>query len=505
MDRGRSGALPALRSECKVSFDWRPHGLAGPMVLWLASCSLAQTDLAACSDSDCRDAFGFGYLCGPDLLCEKAPPEPRCTQSFPDDFLLRPEAYPRALVVGSLFDRSLVTHQARENAIRLAFRTANDEGGLEGRPFAAVFCNIDPDPQFDGLERTEAAVAMARYLVQVFGVRAILGPAASQDTLAVAEDLKGSDVVVISPSATSPVLTEVDPFPATDARPGLLWRTAPPDSLQGISIAEDMRSRQPQTETSTRVTVIYETGPYGEFLAGAFEERFSVLGGITTRRPFDTQAALAEAVVRTVAASPRPDEVLFVSSQTPDVISFLQAVADNRDYDGLRLFLTDSGANRDVLESADPAVVRRIRGTRQAPLDDQENFVFSLFLTTYASAYGDDARQYSFVANAFDAAWMVAYGMAWAQYQSPQGPDVSGTAIARGLRRLSSGPAVQVQASSWETVKAQFAAGSSIDIMGASSDLDFDPSTEEFRAPIEVWTVQDGEIAGIRLFNSSSD
>ena len=36
----------------------------------------------------------------------------------------------------------------------------------------------------------------------------------------------------MSPSATSPALTELEPA-ASDETPGLLWRTVPPDSLQG--------------------------------------------------------------------------------------------------------------------------------------------------------------------------------------------------------------------------------------------------------------------------------
>ncbi len=489
-----------------VHFDSRAYLACACGLLSALGCSLAQTNREDCTPQACREAFGLRSVCGDEGLCEISPAESRCSVSFPEDLLLRPEAYTDILVVGSLFDRSLATHRARENAIRLAFRGANDQNGLEGRRFGVIFCNIAKDAAFDPLDRTQAAVAMAGYLRDVYGVRAIIGPAASQDTLAVAEALRGDDVLVISPSATSPILTDLDPVPASDETPGLVWRTAPPDSLQGIAIAEDMRGRVPTTETSTRVAVVFETGPYGEFLADAFQRRFRDLGGMTTASSFETSAERDEAILRAVAGDERADEVLFVSSQTQDVIAFLRAVETNPSYDGVKLFVTDSAANFDVVDNTSPAILSRVRGTRQAPLDEEENFVFRLFLTAYSGAYGEDARQYSFVANAFDAAWLVAYGMAWAELRGgPSGPfGPGGSAIARGLRRTYSGQPVEIRASSWPDVLASFRAGVGVDVTGASSDLDFDPDTEEFRAPIEVWVVRDRQFEGVRRFSLQS-
>ena len=50
----------------------------------------------------------------------------------------------------------------------------------------------------------------------------------------------------------------------------------------------------------------------------------------------------------------------------------------------------------------------------------------------------------------------------------------------------------------WNTVKATFSAGLSVDVRGASGGLDYDPVDEETTAPIDIWVLQDGEITVIQ-------
>lgn len=462
-----------------------------------ASCSLARTDLLQCSPETCREAFGVGSICGDDGFCTEAEPQPRCARSYPEDYLLRPEIYPGALVIGSLFDRRLATHRARENSIRLALQGANDQGGLQRRQFAVVYCDIAEDARLDPLSRTEAAVAMADHLIEVFAVKALIGPAASDDVLAVADAVQGRDVIVISPSATSPALTAIEPE-ASDAAPGMIWRTAPPDSLQGRAIAKAMVDGLGGVASTSTAAVIFEAGAYGEFLAQEFRTRFESLGGRATLYRYDNQAQLDEALLEAVA-EPDVEEVLFVSSQSQDVVSFLTTADVAPGYAGVRLFVTDSGANVDVVEDASASVLDRLRGTRQAPLDPEQDFVFQLFLIAYENQYGESAEQYSFTANAYDAAWLVTYGMAWAAFQG-SGPEpfpLRGMDIARGLRHLSSGLPYEIRPTNWIPIRERLREGQGVDVEGASSALDFDPTDEEIAAPIETWVVRNGDIVGI--------
>lgn len=457
----------------------------------VAGCTVIKSDVAECVDNgQCRAAFGVGAVCQSDGFCARPAPLNRCTETYPDDLLSSPEVYRDAIVIGNLMDRSLDTHRARENAARLAFDQANAEGGIGGRKFAAVFCTIEENSEFDGLERQAAAVVSARYLVDNIGVPAIIGPAASSDTQAVFLEVRDDRVLVISPSATSPALSSLDPIAVSDENPGLLWRTAPPDSLQGVAIADDMRRQDfGRTEAVDAVAVIHESGAYGEGLAAVFADAFA---GDATFFLYDDDNSRTEAVATVGSGS--FDEVLFVSSQTNDVVAFLNAAA-TPSFDGKRIFLTDSAANGDVLSNAVSDRFGVVRGSRPAPLDPGNDLVYSLFLSAYRAEFRDDAEQYSFSAQAYDAAWLVSYGIGWAIYQ--ENNQVTGDTIARGLRRLSAGDPVEIRPSNWNRVQQSFMAGQSVDVAGASGALDYDSNTEETRSDVEIWAIVNGQISGL--------
>lgn len=456
----------------------------------LAGCTLLRTDVSSCEDSSqCRAEFGLRSVCGDNGLCRVSPIQSRCTKTYPPDLLTNPAAHRSRIVIGNLMDRSLATHRARENAAELAFKQANSQGGIENRELGLVFCTIEENSRYDELARTDAAVASARYLVDSLGVPAIIGPASSGDTQEVFLRVQGSGVLVISPSATSTTLQALDPSTVSDEAPGLLWRTVPPDSLQGRAIAHDMLAPGPgRGEPVSSVAVIHEAGSYGEGLATEFVEAF---GGGFMLLSYNDQGRRAEAIA--TAGSAAVDEVLFISSQADDVIAFLDG-ATLPGYNGKDIFLSDAAANSDVLDQANPTRFPQVRGSRPAPLDPLSDIVYSVFLTGYQTEYGQDATIFSFTANAYDAAWLVAYGVAWAIMQEDA---ISGHNIARGLRRLSGGPEIEIRPTAWNGVLQQFRAGQSVDITGASGPLDFDPVSEETSGNIQIWTIQDGQVIGV--------
>lgn len=466
----------------------------------LASCSLSNIDVNECKEtSECREAFGVGSICADNGFCAEAQAQaqPRCEKTFPVNLFDNPEDASRRIIIGNIMDRSSTTHQARENSAQLAFAAINEQSGVGGREFGVVFCNIEENPEFDSLTRTEAAVASARYLADVVGVPAIIGPAASSDTQAVFSDLSQSEknVLVISPSATSPTLSELDPSTVTDAAPGLLWRTAPPDSLQSAAIVSDMITPgQGRGEAASKVAVIFESGAYGDALGTRFVSEFQTAGGTAVQFPFSTPSQRTEQVTA-AGIDPSVDEVLFISSQFTDAVAFLDSAATLPGYTSKRVFLTDAAANVDVLQTANPALFDSVRGSRPAPLNSKTDLVYANYLSSYAAAFGGgDATEFSFVANAYDAAWLVAYGVVWSLAQESE---ISGTTIARGLRKLSSGEAVEILPSTWTTVQNRFEEGMSIDIRGASGSLDFDPLTEETTGDFQIWQIVQKEIEGI--------
>ncbi|NOY89815.1 MAG: ABC transporter substrate-binding protein [Deltaproteobacteria bacterium] len=456
----------------------------------LTSCTLGTLDHRACTGSaDCR-VFGVGSVCQADGFCGAATPEPRCDTTYPEDLFTRPEAYPNVFLLGTLYDASLETHVARAQAVQLAVMQANEDDGVGGRPVGLVLCTIAADLSFDRLDRQQAAVSTARYLADALGIQAIVGPPSSGETQAVFEalDADAPRVLIVSPSATSPLLTGLEP-PPSDSSPGLLWRTAAPDSLQGRVIAQDMIGRG-----VTRVALVSEGGAYGEGLSTVFRAAFETLGGTVTAMPYANGAGLNTSVRGAAAAD--VDSMLFVSSQTSDVVDAM-VTADVVGWPaGKGIFVTDSAANGDFLlgSASAAALYPMLRGTRPAPASGP---VFDAFTTRYAATFaGEDARDSSFTAQSWDATWLILAGGTWAQ---SQGLDLEAVPIARGLRQLSAGVSVDFGSGALAALRAAFASDSSADVRGASGELEYDPLTEETVAPIQLWTIAGDATAGFRI------
>jgi branched-chain amino acid transport system substrate-binding protein len=329
----------------------------------------------------------------------------------------------------------------------------------------------------------DATAATAFWLADSVGAAAIVGPATSSQTSVAYTTLNLENTfgtLVISPSATSPALTTLDGLKKTDEDPGLLWRTAPPDSLQGTVQALDMRERG-----TRRVAAIYEDGVYGNGLVDAFIAEFEDDTHTADRLPF-SDASQRDVAVQG-AGDDVYDEVLFISGEITDMIAFLDGASQVGGYETRPIFLAD-GARDDALLDGVNAQAREllpnIRGT--APSSPQGD-VYETFAAAYAAAFNPDTADASaYTAYTYDAAWLAIYGTAWSQYQEAS---ISGTGIARGLRKLSAGDPLVVRSNSWADLRAHFAVASAVDVQGASGELDYDPATEETTAPIDVWVV----------------
>ena len=471
--------------------NWRCLAIAAVGLAHTGACTFNTLEVAECETSaECRSDFGLGYVCRDDGRCEEADLSPRCTETYPPDLFDDRFEQRDRIVFGNIVDRSVTLFRAFERTAQLAYDQANTRGGLDGREFGAVFCSVEENPDIDDLDHIEAAVASVEYLTRTVGVPAILGPATSVEVQNAFLAMTGQDVLMISPSATSPALTDLDPARVSDAEPGLLWRTAASDALQGVAIASDMLTGRDPPVTS--VAAIHEVGAYGEGLYEVFASAFRDGGGEVEEYPYADSGQLAEVIAQVGSSSVQ--EVLFISSDTQTIIGFLDSVASLAQFETKSLFMTDPAANPDVLAEASGTALAKVRGTRPAPLDEDED-VYASFIASYAGEFGDDVRGFPFTPNVYDAAWLLAYGAAWATLREDGA--IAGSTMARGLRRVSSGQDVEIRPSGWSSVLQVFRGGGTVDLKGASGELDFDPDTEETSAGIEVWHVKDRTITSI--------
>ncbi len=458
--------------------------LAGALLL--SACSATIFGWEPCvSHADCHGAFGRGWTCAGEGYCVQSPAPARCT-SNPPELLSDPLGTADTITIATLYDDSNLGFHHVAQATALVAKQLNEHDGLDGQPFGLITCTNEGESEYDELDNVQSAVALAEWLADAGGVHAILGPERSTEAEAVYSVLAPRGVVLMTPSATSPALTALDGLTATDEEPGLLWRTVPPDDLQGQVIAMDMEARVVE-----RVAVIHETGAYGEGLAQAFLGPFAAAGHSADQFPYSTDGEMAAAVAQ--VGDGDYEEVLFISSVTPTIVSFLHAASGIPTYETMGIFLTDGAYVEDMLDDARDAasgLFPNIRGT--VPRFSSDTVLYNTFEASYRAEYGgEDPAEFGFTAHAYDAAWLLAYGIAWSSYREG---GVFGTGIARGLRRVTGGEPVNIGPNTWTTVRARFGSGQRVDVTGATGRLDYDPETEETTAPIIVWTVDpDGE------------
>lgn len=116
-----------------------------------------------------------------------------------------------------------------------------------------------------------AAIAAAERLVTADKVAAIVGGDCSGVTGAMLQNVaRPNGVVMVSPSATSPALSDAEDD-------GLFFRTAPSDARQGQVIADILGERGYKT-----IAITYTNNDYGKGLADATQAAFEAAGGKVT-------------------------------------------------------------------------------------------------------------------------------------------------------------------------------------------------------------------------------
>jgi ABC-type branched-subunit amino acid transport system substrate-binding protein len=454
----------------------------------VGSCSVGVPHPVACmSNVECRGPFGLGSVCTRDGAqvgyCSEPQRIPRCSLAYPDDLLTNSARYPNHIIIGSLFD--YVAHAPEMHSAELAVRQVNAAGGLEGRMFGIVHCDYGTSSANDMMTDIQATQQGAHYLADVLGVAAIIGPRGTDRTIATFNSVPARSVVIMTPGSTSIQLTALDNTSPTDDNPGLLWRTSPPDSLQVRAVVADMRARM-----ISRVAVLYEAGTFGEGFAQSFAEQYAGPGVTVTTTPF-MGAQLGDGIARIGASD--AEEVLFISANTPVFVAFLNGAAATPSlldqYRNRNLFLSASGYHQMVLTGASATAQQlfpRVRGTRPAPANGTQ--LYNAFAADYMLQYGASADLAAYTSTSYDGAWLLLYGIAWSHYST--NGQITGLGIARGLRHVSSGRAVELRPATWLTAVDAFRTGQSVNVAGASGALDFDPATEETSGPVELWRMQ---------------
>lgn len=228
---------------------------------------------------------------------------------------------------------------------------------------------------FDSMCSFEGGEMVANAIVADPSVAGVLGTSCSGAAAAAAPILSASGFTMISPSNTSPVLTD----PATHS-PGY-FRTVENDALQGVTLADQLWA-----DGATTSAVIVDADPYSNMLGDAFTDQFALLGGtILATATVEFDGSNVAASVAAAIGDGIPDVIVIITFE-PNGSALVNEIRSNPALDATRLASTDALLN----DSFFFATGSNAEGMLFTTLDPsyQSSPEYIDFITDYINAFG---------------------------------------------------------------------------------------------------------------------
>jgi ABC-type branched-subunit amino acid transport system substrate-binding protein len=488
------------RTECTVDADCSTFG-DGSTCAEDGYCSVTGGSGGTCStNQECVTQQGDYHICRKsDSTC--VPLLTNLCTSVEGDYL-----DDNAFIIGSIGpvegeDES--TGRSELNAIALATSDfAKAANGLPPRPgaegrrsYVVVGCNDNGD--------SATGVNAARHLVDTLQVPAIIGAAYSGITIDLTTEVTiPAGVLVISPSATSVALTDLDDQ-------GLLWRTSPSDIFQGAALAQyapRVEDEVRETESipvgeKIHFTILHKGDAYGEGLAKALEAKLIINGEPAldasnsdsyTRfnygdpdNPSESPLKYGAAATTAIDARSHIIAVFGTSEAISNVILQIESQWDSGSPPSYRpRFIGSDGVLTTALWDAvgkNDDLRRRITGS----VPGTSNPLFQVFKSDFTAKFDDGVSSPDVfgAAGAFDAAYLLGFATV-ANADQPE----TGANLAQALKRMV--PPGEPKSAAANDISATFqllSAGKNVDFTGASGPLDFDVNTGEAPSDVLIW------------------
>ena len=335
----------------------------------------------------------------------------------------------------------------------LAVQQINAAGGINGQPVQL----IEGDSGCDG---AVALTSLNDVIAQ--GAQGVMGAACSGTSLAILDTAIAAEVVMVSPSNTSPQFTKID-------KKGFYARTAPSDLLQGDVLASLLVEDGVQT-----VSIISRADSYGRGLAEATAAAFEAAGG--TVKTIVYHATDASEFTSEVTAVGKGGADAIVGILFPETgcgvlqPAFEQGLLDTPWYmtDGVK----DAGlASLCGLGTA----LDGFKGTAPGSAAGEAKDAFE---AAYAEVSADGSPTFIFAPQAYDAVMLMAISAA--------ANGVTGPEIASGLVAASSGGEKCIGVA----CIALAADGVDVDYVGASGEIELNAVGDPTAATYDIWTTE---------------
>lgn len=350
-----------------------------------------------------------------------------------------------------------------KKGVQLAVKDLNEAGGVLGKEVELVVKDTATKPS--------VGRDAASKLVNIEGVPVIIGALSSGVTRTVSSITSASETVLISPSATSLAITNLEDNDYT-------FRTAIPDKFQGEVLAKLASNLGYE-----KVSVIFVNNSYGKGLAGIVKENFEeARGKITAMVPYK-QNLPTYGGEASKAVGKNPDAILVIGYPTGGN-KLLQKIIE-LGYEGNYLFpdgMKGEGVSPGPTCPADgPASEQYISGnygtapTSSAPVANE-------FEKAYEAEFGPSAVP--FKSQAYDATVVAALAIQYAG-------KVSGLEIRDNIRKVANAPGEEVTFGELEKALQLAKEGKDINWQGVSGGVEFDEKGDSAPDSIVIWGIQD--------------
>jgi branched-chain amino acid transport system substrate-binding protein len=333
---------------------------------------------------------------------------------------------------------------------QLAFDHVNAQGGiLNGGKIVSVTGDSACDPSVAG--------PAADKLVNSDQVTGMVGAFCTGATVGAATTagIPGG-VVMISPSASAPVLTTLEDN-------DLVYRTTPSDAFQGVKLADLLTSKG-----VTDVALTYVNNDYGKGLADVFAARFAENGGtVSVNIAHEDGKADYRAELGQLAAG-GSQNIVVLAYISGSGLTILQQANEAGN------FTTYFGGDGMIGDALAGANVPNFVATRAGAYAGESADIF----TTLATDGGLDPTA-TYAPQAYDAGFLLALAV-------QKNGSASRDGLAAALREVSSAPGERILPGEWSKALELLAAGTDIDYEGAGGPLDFDAAGDVDGIIVEV-------------------
>jgi branched-chain amino acid transport system substrate-binding protein len=315
-----------------------------------------------------------------------------------------------------------------------------------------------------------AAANAADRLINSENLPAIVGPMCTPATISAANNAAiPGGVVIVSPSATSPAISDVDDS-------DLLFRTVPSDSYQGESMAKLLMAKG-----ITTIAIAYINSDYGKGFADALANSYTALGGnVAAKVAYEDGKADYRAEIGSMASSGAEHLAVLGYANGAGQTIIRQSLESG---DFANFIGGDGMPEQSLIDAIGAEALEGMIFTRSGSQEGQGKDNFAAI--SKEGGFDDSA----YAPHAYDATFLLALAMEKKGNAEREG-------MSEALRAVAGPPGMQVFPGEWDKALAALKQGEDINYEGAAGNQDFDEQGDVAGVIVEV-NVQGGQLVEI--------